>query len=170
MKQRFRNLVDQHRHRIYTFAYYHLGNREEAEDVTQEVLVKMWQHRETIEPGSLNAWLSRVTRNGCIDVIRKRNRYQAVVVPEEVIEAGVKITAVGAGQDAVLDNLGIRMELEKALNTLEEPYRSIVILREIQELKYDEISKALDLPMGTVKVYLHRARRMLRACLKETTG
>jgi len=170
MKQRFRNLVDQHRHRIYTFAYYHLGNREEAEDVTQEVLIKMWQHRDKIEPASLKAWLSRVTRNGCIDVIRKRNRYQAMVVPEEVIEAGVKTTAVGAGQNTILDNLGFRMELEKALNTLEEPYRSIVILREIQELKYDEISKALDLPLNTVKVYLHRARRMLRTCLKETTG
>ncbi len=170
MKQRFRNLVDQHRHRIYTFAYYHLGNQEEAEDVTQEVLVKMWQHRETIEPGSLKAWLLRVTRNGCIDVIRKRNRYRAMVVPEEFIEAGVKTAVAGSSQDAVLDSLSIRMELEKALATLEEPYRSIVILREIQELKYDEISDALNMPLNTVKVYLHRARRMLRTRLKEATG
>jgi RNA polymerase sigma-70 factor (ECF subfamily) len=163
-------LVDQHRHRIYTFAYYHLGNQEEAEDVTQEVLVKMWQHHETIDPGSLKAWLSRVTRNGCIDLIRKRSRYRAMVVPEEAIEAGLKVSASGTDQDTVLDALDFRIELERALTTLEEPYRSIVILREIQEMKYDEISEALELPLNTVKVYLHRARRMLRARLREATG
>jgi RNA polymerase sigma factor (sigma-70 family) len=162
-------MVDQHRHRIYTFAYYHLGNPEEAEDVTQEVLVKMWQHWNTIDSGSLAAWLTRVTRNGCIDAIRKRTRYRAMVVPEESVEAVVQTAAAGSSQDAVLDKLEFRFELEKALTTLQEPHRSIVILREIQGLKYEEIGEALDLPLGTVKVYLHRARRMLRTCLKKTT-
>ncbi|NIM18841.1 MAG: sigma-70 family RNA polymerase sigma factor [Candidatus Latescibacteria bacterium] len=169
MKRRFRKLVDQHRHRIYTFAYYHLGNREEAEDVSQEVLMRMWKNWEEVEPATLPAWITRVTRNACIDALRKRTRYQAMVIPEEDCEASVRSAADRGGQETVLDAIDIRERLEKALSALEEPYRAIVILREIQGMTYEEISEVLDIPLGTIKVYLHRGRRKLRRRLVEGT-
>ncbi len=166
MKQRFRKLVDQYRHRIYTFAYYHLGNQEEAEDVSQDVLLRLWKSWEKIDPDRLPAWITRVTRNACIDAIRKRNRYGAMIVTQENYEIVVQAASAGSGQDAVLEAIDLRTRLEKALSGLEEPYRTVVILREIQEMRYTEISEALDMPLNTVKVHLHRARRMLRDRLR----
>ena len=67
MKQPFRKLAEEFSDRVYTFAFYSLRSREEAEDVTQEVLVKLWQHAENIDPGKRSAWVMRVARNAVID-------------------------------------------------------------------------------------------------------
>ena len=162
MNKRFTQLVDQHRHRIYTFAYYHLGNREEAEDVSQEVLIRLWKHWQSIHINGIPAWITRVTRNACIDALRKRSRYQAMVTTEEDCESKLRTAPGSGGQQSVLDTIDFRDRLEKALANLDEPYRTIVILREIQEMTYEEISNVVEMPLNTVKVYLHRGRKTLR--------
>ncbi|MFQ5511203.1 MAG: RNA polymerase sigma factor [Candidatus Krumholzibacteriia bacterium] len=162
MTQEFRILVDQHRHRVYTFAYYSLGNREEAEDVTQEVLVRLWKNREELNTATLGAWIRRVTRNACIDAVRRRRAYRTRVVATGDGEDSLSGVSAEPAPDRAVETSELRATIRSALSSLHEPYRSIVILREIQDMKYEQISESLELPLNTVKSYLHRGRRMLR--------
>ncbi len=168
MTKKFRSVADQHRHRVYTFAYYSLRNREEAEDVTQEVLVRMWKNWEELNEATLPAWINRVTRNACIDAVRRRRAYRSRVVASGDGEDLVEGISIEPGPDATAEASELRETIQGALATLQEPYRSIVILREIQDMKYEEISENLELPLNTVKSYLHRGRRMLREKLTGT--
>lgn len=157
--------VHRHQDRVYGFARYLLGDPEEARDVTQEVLLRLWHHREAVEEDRLTGWLLRVTRNACIDALRKRRTYQDLVRAdaERVGQAASRTPDPEAATEAAL----FREALERALRQLPEPQRSIVILREIQDCTYEQISEALALPLNTVKVYLHRARKALRNQLRE---
>jgi RNA polymerase sigma-70 factor (ECF subfamily) len=162
----FQELVRLHRDRVFSVAFYSLKNREDAEDVTQEVLIRMWNHWRRLEGEHLQAWLLRVTRNACVDAVRRRQtrRRHEADGDDAAIEA-----APGGGSDPERDaeSADFRRCLTTALAGLPEPYRSIVILREIQDLAYDEIAAAVNKPLNTVKVYLHRGRKMLRDRLRE---
>jgi RNA polymerase sigma-70 factor (ECF subfamily) len=166
MLQAFQNLAGRHRDRIFTFACYCLGNREEAEDVTQEVLLRLWHNWQRVEEERVVAWLIHVTRNACIDAIRKRKTYRSFVAQDPEGEVTAIARSAEPGPGAAVEAADFRRHLERALREIAEPYRSIVILREVQDFKYEEISEALDMPLNTVKVYLHRGRRMLREQLR----
>ena len=140
---------------------------EEAEDVTQEVLVKLWQHAEELDPGRLNAWVMRVTRNAVIDASRRRRTKSAVFVQGTDVETVADATASrDPDAERTVQSRELRNALEQALAAIDEPYRSIIVMREIQGMTYDEIAQTLEMPLGTVKVYLHRGRRMLRGALR----
>jgi RNA polymerase sigma-70 factor (ECF subfamily) len=167
MPDAFQNLVRQHRHRIYTYAYYFLRHQEDAEDATQEVLVKLWRHRRRIDAGKVAPWLIRVTRNACIDAQRKRRGERRVVLTRGDDEDLEAIPSGARNPEEMASSSEFLQRLEGAVRCLPEPFRSLLILREIQELKYDEIAGALGMPINTVKVYLHRGRRMLREHLRD---
>lgn len=150
---------------IYGFAVHFIGDRREAEDVTQEVFVRLWSNRDELDGGNVQAWLFRVARNLCIDVYR-HNRLRRTMSTDNENDAD-QLVADSQGPDQWTDQQIVEEELRSALERLGEPQRSIVILREIQGLKYDEICESLQLPMATVKVYLHRGRRALRKQLSE---
>jgi len=164
----FEKIVDRHRHGIYTFAFYSLANHEEAEDVTQEVLIRLWQNWKDLRLESLRAWLVRVTRNACIDRARQRRAYAMRIVANGSGEQIFEGTSAEPSPEAHAESSELRDHIQHALAEVNEPYRSIMILREIQQLKYEEIAETVDLPLNTVKSYLHRGRRMLRDRLKET--
>lgn len=166
MTTAFEATVEKHQRRIFTFAYYFLADRQEAEDVTQEVLVRLWRHWPHLDPERVAAWLTRVTRNACFDLLRKR-RSNGAGRNVELGEAGAAVADLGPGPEAHAASADFRRHLLEALGRLGEPYRSIVVLREVQGLAYQEISDALDLPLNTVRVYLHRARHRLRNELRE---
>ena len=114
---RFRRLCQEHRDRIYTFAFYYMGNREDAEDITQEVLFRLWHHGLRMDDEGVAAWLTRVARNACLDALRQRSRYRSVVStqdPEPVLQ---RTPAVAA------DDVDLRRQLEAALTRLENPLR-----------------------------------------------
>lgn len=158
-------MVEKCRHRVYSFAYYSLGSRDEAEDVTQEVLIRMWEHWSNLDRKSIMAWILRVTRNVCLDLHRKRQTRTALMAEHGRDCLGN--TGCGEGNpDLDLERKDFRRQVEVALRRVDEPYRTIVILREIQDYSYAEISKAMEMPLNTIKVYLHRGRRMLRQQLR----
>ena len=167
MLSAFDKTAARHRNRIFTFACYCLGNREEAEDVTQEVLIRLWKNLDSLEEPRLVPWLIHVTRNACIDTMRRRRTYRALVAEDPEGEAMLRVPSRTPGPGVLAEASDFRTQVENALKELAEPYRSVVILREIQDLKYEEISAALGLPLNTVKVYLHRGRRRLRERLRE---
>ena len=159
-------LAEEHRHRIYTFASYSLRSQEDAEDVTQEVLLRLWQNRASIDPDKATAWVMRVTRNAVLDVLRKRKTRNTVIASGVEMEIAANYAPVDPDAETAVEAREFRAALEQALVEVQEPYRSIIVMREIQELKYAEIVEALDIPLNTVKVYLHRGRRMLREAMK----
>lgn len=161
----FEHQVKRYQQRVYGFAYHYLGSREEAEDVTQEVFLRFWNNRAEIDQEQPLGWLLRVTRNAAVDAIRRRNTYRRTVSTNSEMLDYAEGTTVSPERNA--EDSDFRRHLENALDQLDEPFRSLVILREIQDLKYQEISETLELPLTTVKVYLHRARKMLRHQLHE---
>lgn len=166
----FRRMADEYGARVYTFALYMLRRREDAEDVTQEVLVRLWQNRTTVSSDGMNAWVMRVTRNLVIDVARRRRARAAVMSDGPAAEMAAGFVTSHHRTDDDARRRELREGLEEALSTLDEPYRSIVVMREIQGFAYEEIAEATQLPLGTVKAYLHRARRRLRDTVRETMG
>jgi RNA polymerase sigma-70 factor (ECF subfamily) len=161
----FNATVHEHRHRIYGIAIHYMKDADDAADVTQDVFVRLWQHRDDLDGDRVLGWLLRVARNACIDAWRKRRTLRGVIDSDsEKIERAQseRRSPERAARAAIF-----RERLEEALDTLDEPYRSIVVFRELHEYKYNEIADALDLPLNTVKVYLHRARKTLREELGE---
>ncbi|MFA6110084.1 MAG: RNA polymerase sigma factor [Candidatus Latescibacterota bacterium] len=155
---RFRSLCAAHQDRVFTYARYLLGSAEDAEDVTQEVLVRLWDRGRGIAPEGLPAWLTRVTRNACLDLLRQRHWRPAheTDVDAELVEDPAP------GPAAQTEAAEMHRQLQAGLQRLPEVQRSIVVLREIEGLAYEEIARALELPLNTVKVYLHRGRAQLR--------
>jgi len=157
MSKQYRQWVKQYQDEAWSLARYLLKDVTEAEDATQEAFTSLWQHRAAIEPGRARAWLMKATRNECFDRLRRR-RPEAQLDDSPAEEGG----PVMATQQQELSRW-----LARAIATLEEPYRSLVVLRDIQQYSYEELAKILNLEMTSVKVYLHRARRQLRTQLME---
>ncbi len=158
--------IETHKHQVFTFAYRFLGDRAEAEDVTQEVLVRLWKHHSDLDRGRVKAWLIRVTRNACLDVTRKRKRIRAVRDHGGYENAIDVVASEEPHPESALMLSEVGKQVKAALDDLAEPYKTVVVLREIQGMTYDEVSQALEMPLNTVKVYLHRGRRKLREALR----
>ncbi len=157
-KRRFRRLVRDHQHRLYGLAVQLLDNPGEAEEVVQDALIKLWHNLAELEAERITPWLLTVTRNGCLDVLRRR-RFQALPLAagaEEFIAADIN----DPEQTAELSDR--QQRLMQAVGNLNEPFRSLILLRDIQGHSYDDVGKTLKLKPSQVKVYLHRARRKLR--------
>ena len=170
MVSRFEQAVDQHQRKVYTFARYYLGDAQEAEDITQETLLKLWQRQDQVDPEGTRAWLLQVTRNACLDRLRRRQTAAKIFAADPEGEATERVSAVEPGPEARAEAADFRLHLRRALEQLADPMRSIVILREVQGLKYQEICDVLDIPLNTVRVYLHRGRRRLREQLQQVYG
>jgi RNA polymerase sigma-70 factor (ECF subfamily) len=167
MGRDFRDLAKEYAGPIFTYARYSLRHHQDAEDVTQEVLVRLWRHQDAIEPDRTRAWVMRVARNLVIDLSRRREARSAVFTEGPVAEAAAVAMVAPDAADTETERRRLRQVIEAAIADLNEPYRSIVVMREIQGLAYEEIATGMDMPLGTVKVYLHRARRRLREAMKQ---
>lgn len=158
----FEQTVRLHKDRVHSYATMMLRDPAEAQDVAQEALVRLWQHRTTVEERGARLWLLRTAHNLCIDRIRKRRVRSEVADGETVMETQ---SDAGAGPQRRAEAAEIGRNIEKALADLSEVDRAVIIMREVQGLPYDEIASALDLPLGTLKARLHRARERLRTRL-----
>jgi len=166
MKRRFEQIVDQHGSRLYQLARLMLGRDDEAEDVAQETLVKLWRNAESLHAGHELPWLITCTRNACLDILRGRARTHGLLrlVASEHKALG---PANNAGPGEEFDSDERARELRAALADMPEPGRSLLILRDIQELDVATVAATLELSENQVKVYTFRARRELRRRLEE---
>jgi len=158
MSREYRQWVRDYQDQAWNLARYLLKDASEAEDATQEAFVKLWNHREEIDPGSIRPWLMRVTRNHCLDRLRRRRPEQEFVGYETVEERD----PMHGAEQSELGNW-----LQRAIKGLKEPYRTLVVLRDIQQHSYEEVAGVTELSLTQVKVYLHRARKQLREQLAE---
>lgn len=164
----FEALFHQHYKLVFKTAYLNLGNREDAEDVLQEVFVAVWKSRSTFDPtkGKLTTWLHRITINQCIN--RKRRKQVAILSVEEARDSGFDLPQIRGSElpDELLMN---RLEYErmvKAVNSLDGKHHPVLVLRYFGDLSYGEIAEILDIPLGTVKSRLNQAIRTLRGELE----
>lgn len=159
MDETFRELIQRHRHRVYTLAAHLVDSRADAEEIAQDTLLKLWHRRHELSPAQALPWLVRVTRNACVDLLRRRGRRPAMQ-PLSAVPEPAQPCAEQPEQSLARDHL--RRQLVAALTELDEPFHSLVVLRELHGLSYRAIAEALELSDEQVKVYLHRARRKLR--------
>jgi RNA polymerase sigma-70 factor (ECF subfamily) len=127
----------------------------------------MWRHWDSLDIERLEAWLLTVTRNLCYDRMR-RLRVVRRVVPTSIDEENApEVASLDPTPEQTAHSAALQAKLLEAMDRLREPYKSAVILREIEGLTYREISEALESPLNSVKVHVHRGRRLLREMLKE---
>ncbi|MDA0688586.1 MAG: sigma-70 family RNA polymerase sigma factor [Proteobacteria bacterium] len=158
MLAQYQQAITQHRQRVFSFAHYSLRAKEDAEDITQEVFIKLWQHWQKIDHSKLGAWLMRVAHNAVIDHVRKQKNVASqtddYAEPEE--------QAAEALTEQQVDDGKFKEVLMASIKLLDDPFRSIIIMRDIQGMSYGDIQHTLDMSESQVKVYLHRGRRKLR--------
>lgn len=137
-----------------------LKNRMDADDITQEVFIRIWKNIDKFNLNSAKSWIMKTTHNLCIDYLRKN---QISAVRQSNIEEEIILT----DEEVVYRKNLLKERIREGIESLPENLKSIFVLYELQGFKYAEISKALDLPINTVKVYLMRARKKLQEELKE---
>lgn len=157
------DVVRDHSARVYRLAYRLTGNTYDAEDLTQEVFVRVFRSLPSYTPGTFEGWLHRITTNLFLDMARRRQRIRFEGLGEETESrlGGSEPTPAQAFDDAHLDN-----DIQDALKALAPEYRAAVILCDIEGLSYEEIADALDIKLGTVRSRIHRGRAQLRAALE----
>jgi RNA polymerase sigma-70 factor (ECF subfamily) len=158
MSRAYRKWVDDYQDQAWTLARFLLKDRAEAEDAVQEAFIRLWNHRDNVDPDRIKPWLMKVTRNICLDRLRRR-RYTE---PLEEYQAAEHRGPMFGAQQSELGRW-----LQRAIAGLQEPYRSLVVLRDVQQHSYEEVAGVTELSLSQVKVYLHRARKQLREQLAE---
>ncbi len=158
MGKQYRQWVEQYQDEAWSLARYLLKDEAEAEDATQEAFTSLWQHRDAMDPARVKSWLMRVLRNECFDRLRRRR-------PETELEETIAAEEAGPMMATQQDQMS--QWLAGAIAALGEPYRSLVILRDVQQHSYEAVGETMDLSASQVKVYLHRARKLLREQLLE---
>jgi RNA polymerase sigma-70 factor (ECF subfamily) len=151
----------QHGRFLYTVAYRLTGNDDDAQDLVQEVLLRVRKGLSTYQPGNLEGWLSRITTNAFLDEVRRRRRRPAEVLPEEP----ERVAPPTPGADLSLESQVLPAEVQEALRRLPPEYRAAVVLCDVVGLSYEEIGATLDIPVGTVRSRIHRGRAQLREAL-----
>lgn len=151
----FRLQVTTNQNGLYAVCYQMLKNNLEAEEVVQDSFIKLWQASENGKKQT-KAWLYQVAKNQCLDLIRRRQherKYQQFNLLNEK-------TSKSACDELL--NAELSEHISQAIDELKEPYKSLIVLREISQLNYQQLAGVLDLNVQQIKVYLHRARKMLK--------
>jgi len=167
----FETLLNKYKNLVFTIMMKMVRNPQEAEDLTQEAFMKAFRSLASFNNEfAFSTWLMKIATNNCIDFLRKRKlRTYSINEPvqykDEKIE--VELPDHGPGPEKHLLQSEQKRILEEAISQLPERYRYVILLRHKEEKSYEEISEILDLPLGTVKAQIFRAREILNKKLKE---
>lgn len=148
---------------LYAVAYRLTGKRDDAEDLVQEVLVRVQRGLVTYQPGSLEGWLSRITTNAFLDDVRRKKRRPADLLNEPDAFERVAPASIAADEQLAMDQLPDH--LQDAIRALPTDFRTAVVLCDVVGLPYEEIAETLGVPVGTVRSRIFRGRSRLKAVL-----
>ena len=159
-------LLKQHKNNIFNYALYMMKNRMDADDITQEVLIKIWNNIGRFNIKAARSWIMKTTHNLCIDYLRKK---QNSLKKEINIDDKMNISTAGTLTDTEVKvrREFLKNKIREGINNLPQNLKSVFVLYELQGFKYHEISDTLDMPLNSVKVYLMRARKKLQEDLRE---
>jgi RNA polymerase sigma-70 factor (ECF subfamily) len=169
----YRELVRRYERPVFALLYRMVRDRELAEDLAQETFVKALNAIESYRPEfKFSSWIFKIANNAAIDHLRRRELDTLSLdgSPHAETPEAMQATAlqIGARQESPLDTVEAKElggAIEVAIGRLRPEYRSCILLRHVEGRAYEEIAEILDLPLGTVKTYIHRARNELRLAL-----
>jgi RNA polymerase sigma factor (sigma-70 family) len=156
-------VVREHSGRVYRLAFRLTGNSHDAEDLTQEVFVRVFRSLPTYSPGTFEGWLHRITTNLFLDMTRRRQRIRFEGLGEET---AAKLRGAEPTPSQAFDERHLDFDISAALADLPPEYRAAVVLCDIEGLTYEEIADVLGVKLGTVRSRIHRGRAQLRAALE----
>ena len=155
-------IVERHSDRVYRLAYRLTGNRPDAEDLTQEVFVRVFRSLDSYSPGTFEGWLHRITTNLFLDQARRKQRLRFDALSDE---RAARLASREAEPGAAYTDQRFDDDIERALATLPPDFRAAVVLCDVEGLSYEEIAQILGAKLGTVRSRIHRGRAMLRQAL-----
>jgi RNA polymerase sigma-70 factor (ECF subfamily) len=168
----FEQLIIRYERKIYSICIYFLKNREDAEDAAQEIILKLYKKLGSFRKESaFSTWMNYVASNTCRDYLRKRKRNQVLYLDEDIRTDESSISRELPSEEDTPEErmekkeLGILMQ--EALFKLKDDHKEILLMREYQELSYEEISEILEISVGTVKSRIYRARQDLKGLLNQ---
>jgi RNA polymerase sigma-70 factor (ECF subfamily) len=157
------DVVRTHGARVYRLAYRLTGNAHDAEDLTQDVFVRVFRSLSSYTPGTFEGWLHRITTNLFLDSMRRKARIRFEALADDASERlpGREPTPAQAYDDTHWDD-----DVQRALDSLAPEFRAAVVLCDIEGLSYEEIADVLGIKLGTVRSRIHRGRSHLREALQ----
>ena len=174
-EEAYRELIRRYERPVFSLIFRMVRNRELAEDLSQETFVKVLKAVQSYRPEfKFSSWVFKIANNAAIDHIRKRELDTLSLegsphadTPELIEATALQISERGESQLDEVANRELGGTIERAVETLRPEYRSCILLRHVEGRTYEEIAEILNLPLGTVKTYIHRARNELRILLKD---
>ena len=166
----FEQLIDSYQRKIFNIALRMLGNYDDAGDLTQEVLIRIYRSIGSFkEQSSFSTWIYRITTNVCLDEIRKRKNRKVISLDEEIkFDDGDMKRQIESDEptpEETAETEDLKKIVNDAIARLNEEHRIVIVLRDIQGLSYEEIADVLKCPEGTVKSRINRARQALKNIL-----
>ena len=169
----FRELVRRYERPVFSLLYRMVRNRELAEDLSQETFIKVLNALASYRPEyKFSSWVFKIANNAAIDHLRRRELDTLSLEGSPHADTAEKVEAtalqIGERAESALDAVASKelgSEIERAIAKLRPEYRTCILLRHVEGRPYEEIAEMLDLPLGTVKTYIHRARNELRIAL-----
>ena len=160
----FEELVKLYEKRVYALTLRMCKNPEDAAEAAQEAFLSAWQGLPFFRgDASFSTWLYRLASNACVDLLRREGRHKNAAGPSFNDEdAGLDVADHAPQPHEALERKELKAQIEAGLQSLTADHRQVLILREMHQLSYDEISDVLDLDVGTVKSRINRARKQLR--------
>jgi RNA polymerase sigma-70 factor (ECF subfamily) len=155
-------IVRDHSARVYRLAYRLTGNQHDAEDLTQEVFVRVFRSLSSYTPGTFEGWLHRITTNLFLDSMRRKARIRFDSLGDDAAD---RLPGRDPGPAQTYDDTHLDPDVQAALDALPPDFRAAVVLCDIEGLSYEEISDVLGIKLGTVRSRIHRGRTQLRAAL-----
>jgi RNA polymerase sigma-70 factor (ECF subfamily) len=156
------DVVRDHSARVYRLAYRLTGNQHDAEDLTQEVFVRVFRSLSQYTPGTFEGWLHRITTNLFLDSVRRKAKIRFQELPQD---AGDRLAGREANPIDVVMDQTYEADIQAALDQLPADFRVAVVLCDIEGMTYEEIAELLDVKLGTVRSRIHRGRAQLRESL-----
>jgi len=155
-------IVEEHSARVYRLAYRLTGNVHDAEDLTQDVFIRVFRSLHTYRPGTFEGWLHRITTNVFLDRMRRKQRIRFDALSDE---SAARLPSREAGPEQTYTDTHFDDDVQRALDSLAPEFRAAVVLCDIEGLSYEEIAATLDIKLGTVRSRIHRGRAQLREAL-----
>lgn len=169
----YRELLRRYQRPVFSLIYRMVRDRELAEDLAQETFVKVLNALDSYRPEfKFSSWIFKIANNAAIDHLRRRqldtlslDGAPQATTPERVEATALQVSDRGESPLDELEARELGSAIEQAIGKLRPEYRACIILRHIEDRPYEEIADILDLPLGTVKTYIHRARAELQDAL-----
>jgi RNA polymerase sigma-70 factor, ECF subfamily len=169
----YRELLDRYQRPVFSLVYRMVRDREQAEDLAQETFIKVFHHIGSYNPSyKFSSWIFKIASNLAIDALRKKELSTVSLdgsrnaqTTDEIDATRITVESRDENPEELLEAKQLGAEIESAIGVLRPEYRTAILLRHVEGRPYEEIAEIMNIPLGTVKTYIHRARSELRETL-----